>query len=78
MVENPEEIPDEDGDVREERNKIAAIMAHRWEFPLRDGSQEGSVVGPDSLNPDPDPAFQVNSVPDPGPGFNGQKFKTTG
>jgi hypothetical protein len=24
----------------------------------------GSVVDPDSLNPDPDPAFQVN--PDPG------------
>jgi hypothetical protein len=36
VVENPDEIPDEDGDVREERNKIAAIMANRWEFPVRD------------------------------------------
>jgi hypothetical protein len=28
----------------------------------------GSVVDPDSLNPDMDPAFQVNPDPDP-PGF---------
>ncbi len=54
MVENPEEIPDEDGDVREERNKIAAIMANRWEFPFKGWLQEGSVVDPDSY---PDPAF---------------------
>jgi hypothetical protein len=67
VVENPDEIPEEDGDVREERNKIAAIMANRWEFPVRDCQQE--VVDPDSLNCDPDSAFQENPDPAPDPRF---------
>jgi hypothetical protein len=34
-----------------------------------------SVVDPDSLNPDPDPAFQMNPDPVPDPGFDNQKWK---
>ncbi len=33
-----------------------------------------SGVDPDPLNPDPDPAFQVNPDPYTDPGFDDQKF----
>jgi hypothetical protein len=35
-----------------------------------------SVVDQDSINLDPDPAFQVNLEPDPDPGFDDQIFKS--
>jgi hypothetical protein len=43
-------------------------MKGRWSL--------GSVADPDSLSPDPDPAFQVNPDPDQVPaGFDDQKLK---
>jgi hypothetical protein len=63
VVENPEEIPDEDGDVREERNKIAAIMANRWEFPFkgwltrRQCCQRIRIQHFNNPDPAPDPGF---------------------
>ena len=39
-------------------------LGHRADLPLT-----SRAVDPDSLNPDPDPAFQVNPDPYTGPGF---------
>ena len=35
VIENPDDVADEDMDVREERNKVAAIMANRFEYHCR-------------------------------------------
>jgi hypothetical protein len=42
-------------------------------FPLN--SVKASVVDPGSLNPDPDPTFQVNQDPYTDPGFDDRKLE---